>query len=168
MTNSTTNASAILAPELVGPLLIQPLQTISVAAQVATVVNVHAHSFRVPVVAEDPSAAWVREGEEITPSDMTLTESVADLRKLAGLTVITNELRDDTNPAAAAVVGDGLARDISRKLDAAFFGELPAPAGLAALTGVTTIDAGGPPHGRGRADHVQPGCHARDDLGRSA
>jgi HK97 family phage major capsid protein len=49
-------------------------------------------------------------------------------------------LADDSNPAAAQVVGDGLARDIARRIDQAAFAGLaaPAPAGLTTLSGVQT------------------------------
>ncbi len=54
------------------------------------------------------------------------------------------------HPAAGEVVGQSLARDMARRLDAAFLGNMaaPAPAGLGSLptTGagaVSTVDAGG-------------------------
>jgi HK97 family phage major capsid protein len=64
-------------------------------------------------------------------------------KKLAGLTVITNELAADSSPAALQVVGDGLVRDLERKLDSAFFGNTVTngPNGLGSLT-TTVIDAG--------------------------
>ena len=54
--------------------------------------------------------------------------------------MISRELSDDSSPAAAQVVGDGLARDIARRIDQAAFAGLsaPAPAGLSTLSGVST------------------------------
>lgn len=140
-TMTTTNSSAILLPEQVGDLLIQPTLAGSVAAQVSTVIPTSSKEFRVPVVARDPSAAWVAEGEEIPVSDAALGEASATMAKLAGLSIISNELRDDSSPEATAAVGAGLARDLSRKLDQAFFGALaaPAPAGLASLDRVGRV-----------------------------
>lgn len=56
------------------------------------------------------------------------------------MTVISRELAQDSSPSALAVVGDGLARDISRRIDQAAFAGLssPAPAGLSTLSGVQT------------------------------
>ncbi|OBJ74689.1 hypothetical protein A5656_15660 [Mycobacterium gordonae] len=61
------------------------------------------------------------------------------------MTVVSRELASDSNPEATDVVGDGLARDIARKIDAAAFGAHTSngPDGLKALAGVTEIDATG-------------------------
>ncbi|WP_369132013.1 phage major capsid protein [Modestobacter sp. I12A-02662] len=85
---------------------------------------------------------------EIAPSDAVLDEVDVHPAKVAGLTIITRELAEDSSPQAAQTVGAGLARDIARKVDAAFFGNLPAPApkGLSSLAttagNVQTVDAG--------------------------
>jgi len=144
MAMTRADANRAFLPEEVGRLIIQPVQRESLAFQTATDVPTSAGTFRIPIVAEDPSAAWVDEGEEITPSDASLDEEVVTPAKVAGLTVITRELAEDSSPAAAQLVGRGIARDIARKIDAAFFGDLadPAPTGLAGLTGVQEVDAG--------------------------
>jgi HK97 family phage major capsid protein len=142
----TTNANRAFLPEQVGQLVVQPVIAQAVATQAATVVPISAavDTFRVPIVAEDPTAAWVAEGQEIPPSDAVLDEVASTFSKLAGLTIISRELAEDSSPAAAQLVGQGLARDIARKLDSAFFGNVaaPAPPGLGALTGTTPVDAG--------------------------
>lgn len=129
----------ILSPEDVGALLVRPALNFAVAENVTTIVTTSSHDYRIPIVAEDPSAAWVAEGDEITPDDMDLSEVTVTPAKVAGLTIISRELAEDTDPAAAQIVGTGLARDIARKVDAAFFGglPLPAPAGLESLTTAT-------------------------------
>lgn len=145
MSLTTTSGAGILTPDEVGALVIRPLIEQSVAAQVSTVVQTASHDFRVPVVSADPVAAWTAEGAEIAVSDPTLTEVVATPKKLAGLTVVTNELASDSSPAALSVVGDGLVRDLRRKIDAAYFaGATPTngPAGIGVLSGVSTVDAG--------------------------
>ena len=65
--------------------------------------------------------------------------------KVAGLTIVSREMADDSDPAAAQVVGDGLARDIARRIDQAAFAGLasPAPAGLSTLSGIQSyVNAG--------------------------
>jgi HK97 family phage major capsid protein len=141
----TPAANPAFLPDQVGQLVVQPVIAEAVATQAAQPVDVaEGHNFRVPIVAEDPSASWVAEGAEIPADDATLDEAVAPFHKLAGLTIISRELADDSSPQAAQVVGAGLARDIARKLDGAFFGVGggQAPAGLAALAGVTLVDSG--------------------------
>lgn len=137
----TTTATPILSPEQVYELLVEPVYAQSIAAQVCTVVRTSASSFRIPKVTADPVASWVAEGDEITPSDLTLAETDVALRKLAGLSVITRELAEDSSPEASAAVGDGLARDIARKLDQAFFANttINGPAGLGSLTPSTVV-----------------------------
>lgn len=146
MTMNTNNGAPILTPEQVGPLLVQPMIEGSIAAQVSTVIHTESHTFRIPMIKADPSAAWVAEGEEIPVSDADLDEVEITAAKLAGLTVITSELAADSSPEATNEVGLGLARDIARQLDAAYFGTRGAgtvqPAGLEDLTGVTEVSAG--------------------------
>lgn len=143
MTVTNTTGSPILRPEEVGTLLIQPVEQESVAMRACTIAVTDSASFRIPIVTDDPAAAWVDEGEEITPDDITLDEEVVTPPKVAGLTIISRELADDSTPAAAQVVGQGLARDIARRVDEAFFSEAeaPAPAGLEVLTGVAPVSA---------------------------
>lgn len=137
---TTTDDVGGLLPDDFGPLVVQPALAMSVFAQVATTVTTGSTHYRIPIVAADPTAAWVAEGAEISPSDNVLEELVVTPPKVAGLTIVSRELADDSNPSAQTVVGDGLARDIARRIDQAAFAGLsaPAPAGLATLSGVST------------------------------
>lgn len=141
MPTYSDSGAPILAPETVGALVVEPVLAQSVAAQVSTTVTTPSHAYRIPVVAADPNSAWLAEGDEITPSDPTLDEITVTPAKVGGLTIISRELAEDSSPAAAEVVGAGLARDISRNIDSAFFGALaaPAPSGLEALTGTGSV-----------------------------
>jgi len=143
MALTTGSANQSFLPQQAGDLIVRPALAASIAAQVSTVVHVESHDFRIPIVSADPTAAWVAEGAEITPSDPTLTELVVTPFKLAGLTIVSRELAEDSSPQAAKVVGDGLARDIARKLDSAYFGNTVAngPSGLLSLTTSTAVEA---------------------------
>jgi HK97 family phage major capsid protein len=143
MPSTTVTGAAILSPEQISQLVIIPLIETSVAMRASTVVQVGSHQLRVPRVTADPAAAWVAEGAEIPVTDPTLDELDIVPKKLAGLTVITNELAADTSPAALGIVGDGLVRDLARKCDSAFFGNTVAngPSGLLSIT-PTAADAG--------------------------
>lgn len=138
MTMNTTRDQSILTPAEVSNLVVTPLTQDSLAMQASTVVQSQTHEYRIPVVQDDPSASWVEEGEDISTSDQDLKEVTVTPRKVAGLTIITRELADDSTPEAATTVGKGLVRDLTRKVDEAFFGDLdsPAPSGLESLSNV--------------------------------
>lgn len=144
----TTAQPKTWLPDDIGPLVVVPVQAASVAINAAGTVMAAAttDAYRVPIVKADPTAAWVAEGEEIPVSESTLGEAADTFHKLAGLTVISRELAEDSSPSAADQVGAGLGRDIARKLDAAFFGtrgeNLLAPKGLGDLTATGAVDAG--------------------------
>src|SRR5262245_58096558 len=144
MTTASNSGGPVLSPEQVSALVIQPLIDQSVAAQVSTVVQTGSHDLRVPRVTADPAAAWTAEGAEIAVTDPTLDEMVVTPKKLAGLVVVSNELAADSSPAALQVVGEGLVRDLRRKLDSAYFGNTVAngPNGLGSLTTSTAANGG--------------------------
>jgi HK97 family phage major capsid protein len=145
MTLLDSTAGGILRPEEVGPLIVQPVSQASRAFAVSTVVQTSSKDYRLPIVAADPSASFVAEGAEIPVTDADIDELIVTPRKVAGLTVVSRELATDSSPEATDVVGEGLARDIAKKVDAAYFGlhTTNGPDGLRALTAATSIDATG-------------------------
>lgn len=146
---TTASANRAFLPEQIHSLIVQPVQAASVALQVADVQSTGAqvNAYRVPIVTADPVASWVAEGAEISASDANLGEAASPFYKLAGLTVISKELAEDSSPAAAQLVGNGLARDIARQFDAAFFGakgsNAAQPAGLENLVGFNAVAGSG-------------------------
>ena len=137
-----------MLPEEVGPLVLQPTLAQSVAAAGAGVITLKKprSRYRLPIITADPTAQWVAEGAEIPVSDPELDEVSDDFHKVAGLTIITREMANDTDPAIAALIGDGIARNLAKTIDAAYFGSrgestLP-PEGLEDLENINTIDAG--------------------------
>lgn len=143
---TTTDDMTGISPDVIESLITLPVMGQSVAAQASTVITTGATRTHIPLVTGDPTAAWVAEGDEIGASDPTVDDIVVTPAKVAGLTIITNELAADTSPQAAGIVGDGLSRDIARKIDLAFFGtnggSAVQPEGLEDLSGVTDVDAG--------------------------
>lgn len=137
----TTTAAGILTPEEVGTLVVQPTQAASVAMQIATVVQTESGEFRIPIVTDDAVAAWTPEGSDITASDAGVDEVTVKPNKLAALSIISNELANDSSPAAQQVVGDSIARDLARKVDAAFFTNetLNGPDGIGSIVCQFTI-----------------------------
>lgn len=134
-----------LLPDEIGVLITQPVRQLSVGLRVSTVVTTTAHEYRVPVVLGDAGAAWVPEGGEIAPSDADFDEIVVRPQKVAGLSIISRELAEDSAPSAQALVGEGLAQSIATAVDSAFFGitVTNGPNGLLSVTGVSIVDTGG-------------------------
>ena len=144
MPDISSDHASLLLPEQVGDLVVQPVDRASIAVEVSTVVTTDSSTFRVPIVDADVAAGWVAEGADIPATSAGTDELLVTPRKLAALTVISRELANDSSPAAQQVVGESIARDIARKLDAAYFGAAvgAAPNGLGDLIGFGDIDAG--------------------------
>lgn len=145
MTVFRNDARAILSPADVGPLLIEPVLAQSIAAQVCTVVQTDAASFRIPRLVDDGGATWVEEGDEIPMSDPQFAELVVTPSKVARITSVSAEAAADTNPAASEVIGDSISRVIVEAVDRAFLGAAqpaPAPQGLASVTGTSDVFVG--------------------------
>jgi len=147
MPNTTLNTNALTDLDAT-QLLVQPVIAQSVALQAFTVFNSSEAQTRLPVVLADPAANWVAEAQPITESDMETAEIVVAPAKVAGLTVVSNELAEDSSPQAQAVVGDGLVRSIAYRIDEVAFGPtlaptVPAPSGLRGLPGFSTVEAPG-------------------------
>ncbi len=141
----TAAAGGILRPEEVGALVVEPVARESVAFAVSTVVRTESHDFRIPRITSDASAAWTPEGSDITPSDLGVDELNLTPKKLAALTIISNELANDSSPAAQIVVGESIARDLARKIDSAYFGTTISngPAGIDNLDNIQWVDNDG-------------------------
>lgn len=136
MAISRSDAAAILSPEQVQALVVNPVLQRSVAGQALNQQGITASKARFPIVKADPAAAWTAEGAEITASDTDFDEIEVSPFKLAALSIVTNEAATDSNPSAPGIIGAGLVRDLTRKLDSALFAASTAngPAGLPSLT----------------------------------
>ncbi|WP_040164303.1 phage major capsid protein [Microbacterium gorillae] len=130
----------VLTGAAIAPLLIRPLQTESVAIAASTYMEIRDESISFPIITTDPSASWVAENEEIPMSEAAGASINIKPTKLAGLTHISNEIANDSNPTAAGIAGLALARDIAKKIDAAFFG--PESANVVQQSGLESIPTG--------------------------
>lgn len=130
-------AAGGILPQEYSDLVIKAIaaQALPFNPALASLVTTNSATFNIPIVEKDAGAAWVVEGGEITPDDPVLSELPVTPAKVAGLTIISRELARDSSPDAQQIVADGLAREIVRKINAAWLGNLPdpAPKGLASL-----------------------------------
>lgn len=140
---TTTATMDGILPDAYAELVKAVVLSESVALQVFKNIQTDAHTTHVPVLTGDVQAVWAAEGAELTASDATLGDIPVTPAKVGATSILSNELVADSDPAAAALVGESVSRDIARKVDAAAFGNLatPAPKGLESLT-TGTVDAG--------------------------
>lgn len=135
---TTAQSNRGILPAEYGELITKPVAEAALAFQpsIAEVHTTASNEYRVPVLVEDVAAAWVAEAEEIAPSDPTLDEITVTPSKVAGLTLISRELAEDSSPSAAEQVGTSLARALILQVDKGFVGNLAAPAakGLGSIT----------------------------------
>jgi HK97 family phage major capsid protein len=128
-----------------GPLVFDQVKALSLAIALTSLISTQAKELRFPRYTDEPSAAWVAENAEIPLSEAVADEVLVVPRKVAGLTLISNELADDAGPDAADTVGALLGSNTARRIDEAFFGPAPAttsvqPGGLEYLgDAVTTV-----------------------------
>lgn len=143
---AVTNAGLQIAwtPEDYGTLIDTVIAEKSIAFQAGTVVQTASETIRFPMLTADPAVGWYAENTQISLTDPTTNELVIVPKKVAGLTQISNEAADDSNPAVANQIGQSLGRSVAKKIDAAFFGNTVTngPAGILSLSGVNVVDTG--------------------------
>lgn len=138
------NLAQAWTPEAYGKLIDTVIAEKSIAFQAGTKVSITNESIRFPLLTADPAVGWYAENSQIALTDPTTTEIVVTPKKVAGLTQISNEAAEDSNPAVAEQVGRSLARSVAKKVDAAFFANTTTngPSGLLSLPGVNVVDTG--------------------------
>jgi HK97 family phage major capsid protein len=110
----TTTSGISLSVEEIAELVVRPLIAASTALRTTTVLPTNNSKLRVPVVAQDPQAAFVPENTEIDLSDAELDEVIIEFQKIAALTRVSSEAMDDSDPEISALIGSGIARNIAR------------------------------------------------------
>lgn len=148
LTNYTAGSGLVttspaFTPEEFGGLVDLAVKARSIAARTASPFSTNKDKVTFPVYAADPSVGWYSELDPIAESDIDTDEVSVDIFKTAGIVLMSNELRDDSDPAVAELVGAGLANKIARALDAAYLGDTAAktPSGLLSAD-YTPVDTG--------------------------
>jgi HK97 family phage major capsid protein len=139
-----SNLQQAWTPEDYGKLIDLVIAEKSIAFQAGTKIVTSSETIRFPMLTADPAVGWYPENTQITLTDPSTSELVVTPRAVKGLTQISNEAAQDTNPAVSDQVGKSLARSISKKVDAAFFADTTTngPSGLLSLPGVNVVDTG--------------------------
>lgn len=130
-------------PQEYGDQLDLVVQAKSIAAQVSTIYSTEGQKVAFPLWVADPAVGWYSELDEITPADGDTDEVVVTPSKTAGLTLLSNELIDDSDPNIGDQTAGALANQIAKALDLAYFGNTTTkgPNGLLSLT-TQVVDPG--------------------------
>lgn len=141
-----TGAGGVIVPDDFQASFFDALVAQSVGLRAGfRVVRTNRDVMKVPRVDSDPAAAWTSEAGTITAADPGYTELSATPRKLATLTVMSNELIADSNPSVIGLLEMQVARALALKLDLGFFegsGTAPEIRGLKNVTGISTVSMG--------------------------
>jgi HK97 family phage major capsid protein len=141
MLHSTT--ADAFTPEDFGALVDLAVKAKSVAARTATVVSTGKVKINFPLWTANPAVGWYNENDTIAETDGDTDEIECIPSKTAGLTPISNELAEDSDPSIAEQAGKGLANQITRALDGAYLANTTTkgPNGLLSIA-YSTVDTG--------------------------
>ena len=99
--------------------IISKLQSENVLRQICRVIQTES-THRVPVVASQPAANWIGEGDEITISSASFSTVTLEVHKLAACLLTSNELLQDAYYDLEAFLSEELARAFARAEEEAF------------------------------------------------
>ncbi len=144
MSTLSAGAGGILVPETLSLDLIDLFRAESVLEAAGMgILPMPTQDVTLPVIASDPTAAWVGENQDFSESEGTLDYCKLTALKLGVLTKVSLELVEDS-PMAAQVIENLLAVAIAQEVDnAALFGSgVGEPVGITKDTRIEKIDLG--------------------------
>lgn len=148
MTNTTSGAEFTttadsFTPEDIGGLVDLAVKAKSIAARSASVFSTSRDKVVFPKWVSDPAVGFYAELDEIAETDGDTDEVEVNIYKTAGISLLSNELKDDSNPEVATMLGAGLSNQIGRSVDAAYLGNTTTkgPNGLLSID-YTPVDTG--------------------------
>jgi HK97 family phage major capsid protein len=143
MSMKRTDQAQSWLPQDFGAMLDLVVQAKSVAALASTLFSTERQKVAFPLWVADPAVGWYGELDEISLTDGDTDEVTVTPSKTAGLTLLSNELADDSDPAIADQVASALANQIAKAIDASFFANTTTkgPNGLLSLSS-TAVDTG--------------------------
>ncbi|MGV0746396.1 phage major capsid protein [Mycolicibacterium sp. XJ870] len=140
-----SNIADTFTPAAFGELLNKAIQAKSTAFLATTLHTTDKVKVQFPLWVSDPAVSWLAELEEIVPTDGSTGEVICTPSKVGGITTISNESAEDTDPAIADQIASGIANQIATSVDVAFLGDgsgnAKVPDGLLS-TAYQTVDTG--------------------------
>lgn len=148
LTNTTTGSglttvAAAFTPQEFGELVNVAVQAQSIAARSALPFIATRDRVSFPKWLADPAVGFYDELDEIDLEDASTDEVSTNMYKTAGLTLISNELKEDSDPKVLDLVGAALANKIARSVDGAYLADTTTkgPDGLLSLE-YSSVDTG--------------------------
>lgn len=140
-----SNIADTWTPADFGELLNKAIQAKSTAFNATTLYTTDKVKVQFPLWVSDPAVSWLAELEEIVPTDGSNGEVICTPSKVGGITTVSNEAAEDTDPAIADQIASGIANQIATSIDVAFLGDgtgnAKVPDGLLSTT-YQTVDTG--------------------------
>ena len=145
LSEAVGNAGRNFAPPGFADFFFDRLAAQAVGLQIARVVRTDRRELNVPRLTADAGAKWANEGDDLTTTDPASDTVTATPRKLAALVTVSNEVRDDSEPAILQMLGESIARSIALTLDRGIFegsGTAPEIRGLKNTSGIGSVSMG--------------------------
>lgn len=141
MQHSTT--ADTWTPADYGNLLNKAIQAKSTAFRAASLFSTDKVKVQFPLWVSDPAVNWLAELEEIVPTDGTTGELTVTPSKVGGITTLSNEITNDSDPEIADSIQGGLANQVAHSIDGAFLANTTAKANNGLLSiAYSTVDTG--------------------------
>lgn len=142
----SSGGGGVLVPAPIGAQVIDLLRARTVVTQLgARTVPMDSATLTIPRVTADPTAAWLAEGADITPTDGSMDSVTFEPKRLTALVKVSDELDEDSDPdLAGEVLANSLASAFAVELDRVALrgaGTSVEPAGVRNLDG-TTVSTG--------------------------
>lgn len=148
MATQHSNTADSWTPADYGDLLNKAIQAKSTAFLATSLYSTNKVKVNFPLWESDPAVNWLAELEEITATDGATGEVVCTPSKVGGITRLSNEITDDSDPEIADQVADALANQIAHAIDTAFLGDGSSGTGSTKIpdgllsTSYSTVDTG--------------------------
>jgi HK97 family phage major capsid protein len=137
---STTGS--VLVPAPIAGEVIDKIRVQSTAMRLgAGTIPMVSKTLAIPRLTGDPTIAWLAEGAQITAADASMDSVTLTAQRLTGLTLVSVELYEDSDPVAVGqVLRDSFGKAMSTELDRAIYkgsGSGAEPKGIKNQTGVS-------------------------------
>jgi HK97 family phage major capsid protein len=139
---STGAGTAALTPDFVAAEVVDQLRKAAVVQQLgARLAPMASDTLKVPRLTGDPTVSWLAEGATVTATDATLDVITLTARRLTGLTKVSQELVEDSDPVTVGEVlrlsfGQALGTEMDR-VALKGSGTPPEPQGIRNASGVS-------------------------------
>lgn len=126
MAGIDTNRTSITLPTEISAEVIQKTQEASAVMQLARAIALPGRGLTIPVITDDPTAAWVGETEKKPVSNPSLSQKVMRGYKLAVIVPFSNQFRRDL-PALYNAIIERIPGVLGQKFDNTVFGGTEKP-----------------------------------------